>query len=157
MKKYALKSGNRSHTFERSLQAPHQPSLNELLQRYKRDAIGGGTHSDNWSTGVSQMNRFTDFYRAKYGEKPAQIGERIPRIIHRFWSGGPLHPNDLNNIIQMQQRIKERNKDLGLFASKWRQKVWTSRSFNKKKRISHISYAIRYFSLFRCGNNILRR
>ena len=133
MQKFDRKPENESRTLDRPSKSSRQPPIGEILQQYKVPSQENTTVPDNRSASVIQMGRFTDFYLGKYGEMPAQKGEPIPRIIHRFWAGGPIHPSDLDNIMQMQQRLVERNEQLGRAGPRWRQILWTSKSFNKEK------------------------
>jgi hypothetical protein len=108
------------------------------LSRYSSGREDFDVKQGNNMSIVIQMNKFDEFHQKEYGEKPLKKKE-IPRVIHRFWAGGPIHPSDFENIFQMQNRLNERNKNMYFFQTKWKQILWTSGSFNKEKSSTILS------------------
>jgi len=83
------------------------------------------------SSVVVQMGGFDELYNNLFG-KPAK-GTQIPRIIHRFWAGGMMSAQTMQNIIEMQLKINAHNEHSGKSSKEgaWKQILWTNTKINK--------------------------
>jgi hypothetical protein len=48
---------------------------------------------------------------------PYQLGQPIPTIIHRFWSGGPMNENTMNVLVESATKVK---------GKQWSNRLWYS-------------------------------
>ncbi|MEG1909471.1 MAG: glycosyltransferase, partial [Bacteroidales bacterium] len=53
-----------------------------------------------------------------------KIGPPIPRIIHRFWTGGQMNQSDFCSVLALQERLNKQNKSTPNLP--WSQILWTS-------------------------------
>lgn len=68
-----------------------------------------------------ETSEFEALYRREFEREPPQ-GANIPKIIHRFWSGGAMSETTLRNLMAMQEAVGDTD---------WQQVLWTSGTVNE--------------------------